>query len=68
VREIKKCPKCSGKMKPREPAGGAGEWAFKFRLKKLETNDFLGDKIHAFYCEDCGYIEFYKEMKKQKDS
>jgi len=61
--EVKKCPKCGGEMVSGEALVGWGYWGF--RLKK--TGDMVGDKIVAFYCKNCGYIEFYKEIKEQKE-
>jgi len=63
-KEVRKCPKCGGEMAPSEALVGYGVWGF--RLKKLETGDMIGDKIYALYCRNCGYIEFYKEMKEKK--
>jgi predicted nucleic-acid-binding Zn-ribbon protein len=63
-KEVRKCPKCSGEMVSGEAMVGYGYWGF--RLRKLETGNFIGDKIIPFYCKSCGYIEFYKEMKNKK--
>ena len=49
--EAKKCPKCSGEMK----SGRAPN----FRIMK--EGDLQGDAVRAFYCRDCGFVEFYKE-------
>jgi len=64
MNEAKKCPKCDGKM----VRGSEQTMDDAFRCtrggtegpKKLEQYDF---KIQPYYCEDCGYIEFYKERK-----
>lgn len=65
--EAKKCPKCSGQMMH-------GEVTREVRI--LKRGDFFGDKVHAFYCRDCGFIELYKEpstkepwrMQKQQEA
>jgi YgiT-type zinc finger domain-containing protein len=49
---IKKCPKCSGEMV-------SGEVAREVRI--LKEGDMVGDKVDAFFCRNCGFIEFYKE-------
>ena len=50
--QVGKCPKCGGEMKPaRIPTN--------FRI--LKSNDWYGDPAVAFYCQDCGFIELYKE-------
>lgn len=30
-----------------------------FRIQK--QGDFYGDRVHAFYCRECGFTELYKE-------
>jgi predicted RNA-binding Zn-ribbon protein involved in translation (DUF1610 family) len=52
-----KCPKCGGEMKP-------GRLTTNFRI--LKTNDWYGDPAMAFYCENCGFIELYKEPSTRK--
>jgi predicted Zn-ribbon and HTH transcriptional regulator len=62
--EVKKCPKCDGTM----IKGSEQTLDDAFRCTrggtedptKLEKFDF---RIQPYYCESCGYIEFYKEMK-----
>ena len=52
--EVKKCPKCNGRMEKRgliPPSTLGGFW------KPI--------RIIPFVCISCGYIEFYKEMKKK---
>jgi len=46
------CPKCGGEMK-------SGSVTASFRV--LKPGDLQGDKLYAFYCRDCGFIELYKE-------
>ena len=50
--QFEKCPKCGGEMKLGKPSGD-------FRI--LKSGDLVGDNIEAFYCEECGFIELYKE-------
>ena len=76
-KEVKKCPKCGGimmlgllSMKERvrlETDMGrrwvrffAGGWA-------LRREDLRSDMIVPYHCEDCGYIELYKRMKKKEE-
>ena len=30
-------------------------------IRILKTGDLYGDRICAYYCENCGFIELYKE-------
>jgi predicted nucleic-acid-binding Zn-ribbon protein len=53
-KEAMKCPKCGGEMKYGEIASYGG-----IRIRK--QGDLSGDRINAFYCQNCGFIEFYKE-------
>lgn len=61
--EVKKCPKCKGKM---VEAQRLVAQAFALRGAILPTvglakkGDILGDRVIPFYCTSCGYIEFYK--------
>jgi hypothetical protein len=32
-----------------------------------KKGDWYGDKVIPFFCNNCGYIEIYKEMKEKKD-
>jgi predicted nucleic-acid-binding Zn-ribbon protein len=64
VNEVKKCPKCAGKM----ARGSEQTLDVAFRCtrggtegpERLEKYNF---KIQPYYCENCGYIEFYKEKR-----
>jgi predicted nucleic-acid-binding Zn-ribbon protein len=47
-----KCPKCGGEMKP-------GRLSTNFRI--LKPNDWYGDPAVVLYCENCGFVELYKE-------
>lgn len=60
--EANKCPKCDGNM----IEGKVRTYAGVFSLKK--PGDIAGDRIRAFYCEDCGYIELRKEMPGGRDT
>ncbi len=57
-----KCPKCGGDM-----ARGDRLVPTPTHLAAIVTlakrGDIWGDDIVPFYCENCGYIELYKEMK-----
>jgi len=55
--EVKKCPKCSGKM---EEGRGLGGIAF------VKKGDLVGDRIIPYYCKNCGFIELYKKMKENR--
>jgi predicted RNA-binding Zn-ribbon protein involved in translation (DUF1610 family) len=52
-----KCPKCGGEMKP-------GRLATNFRI--LKPNDWYGDPATVYYCENCGFVELYKEPSTRK--
>ena len=60
--EVKKCPKCGGKM-----VEGSEQTLFDaFRCtrpdpKKLKERH--GNKIQPYYCKKCGYTEFYRQVK-----
>jgi predicted nucleic-acid-binding Zn-ribbon protein len=58
-KEVRKCPKCDGEM---EKGKGLAGYGFVRYAKK---GDLRGDKILAFHCEKCGFIELYKEKKDQ---
>jgi len=47
-----KCPKCGGEMK-------FGTTSGDFRI--LKQGDLMGDRADAFYCQNCGFVELYKE-------
>jgi len=54
--EVKKCPKCGGEMKKTEltrPPSLGGFWKPK--------------RIIPYVCQECGYIEIYKEMKEKRE-
>jgi len=51
-KEKGKCPKCGGEMKP-------GSTSHDFHI--LKEGDLVGDGVGALYCQDCGYVELYKD-------
>jgi len=62
---VKKCPKCSGRMiKGSEKTLNDAFRCTRPDSQKLEQYSF---KIQPYYCERCGYIEFYKEIKEKKE-
>ena len=69
--EAKKCPKCGAEMtKGSEQTlddafrctrgGTGGPEREKIERERLEKYNF---NIQPYCCENCGYIEFYKEKK-----
>jgi YgiT-type zinc finger domain-containing protein len=52
MKQVGKCPKCGGEMKSGKPSQD-------FRI--LKEGDLMGDGVEALYCQDCGFIELYKE-------
>ena len=59
--EVKKCPKCGGDIVEGDRLVAHTRVLAGVSLAK--KGDILGDRIIPYYCEKCGYIEFYKEMK-----
>ena len=59
--EVKKCPKCGEEMALGESV--AGRWGFRFR----KPGDWVGDRIIPYCRKKCSYIEFYKEIKCEKE-
>lgn len=59
--DVKVCPKCSGQMV--EASGLVTHTRVLAGVSLAKKGDILGDRIIPYYCEKCGYIEFYKEMK-----
>jgi predicted nucleic-acid-binding Zn-ribbon protein len=57
--ELKTCPKCGSNMQgPKELRGLTGE------IELVSIGGYAGDKIRAFCCDSCGYIELYREKRK----
>ncbi len=46
-----RCPKCRGEM----IQGEASNY-----VRILKPGDLSGDQVTAFYCRECGFVEFYK--------
>lgn len=46
------CPKCGGEMI---------EGTTSNYVRILKPGDMSGDLVDAFYCRECGFIEFYKK-------
>jgi len=61
VNEVKKCPKCSGKMV--EGSDETLDDAFRCTRPKPRKLKKYTYRIESYCCESCGYIEFYKEKK-----
>jgi predicted nucleic-acid-binding Zn-ribbon protein len=55
----KTCPKCSGKMREGTEEVFGNVFGCSRNVKYL--GKLQGNRIRAYYCEDCGYIELYKE-------
>jgi predicted nucleic-acid-binding Zn-ribbon protein len=51
-KEAKKCPKCGGEMM-------YGDVSRDVHI--LKQGDLVGDKLYAFFCRGCGFVELYKE-------
>ncbi len=59
--EVKKCPKCDGRMAKAEEEALGSFFGCTRNPKYIEA--LKGKKIESFLCNNCGYIEFYKKMK-----
>jgi predicted nucleic-acid-binding Zn-ribbon protein len=46
------CPKCGGEMI---------EGMTTNYIRILKQGDLSGDLVAAFYCRECGFVEFYKK-------
>jgi len=57
--EVKKCPKCGGEMAEGE------HFLFPYVSYLLAVES--GDTSILFSCKKCGYIELYKEMKRNRN-
>ena len=56
--ESKTCPKCGANMQgPKELRGLTGE------IELVSIGGYSGDKIRAFYCESCGFVELWEKTK-----
>jgi predicted nucleic-acid-binding Zn-ribbon protein len=63
--EVKKCPKCSREMVKAHRLVAHTKLLASVSLAK--EGALVGERIIPFYCVNCGYIEFYKEMRDGKD-
>jgi predicted nucleic-acid-binding Zn-ribbon protein len=63
--EVSKCPKCGGETKRRHLSG----YYSTGLLSDSDSFWFPGkrDKVIAFVCQKCGFIELYQEMKEKKE-
>jgi len=57
MREVKKCPKCDEDMKK-----GFRLVSFT-EITVAKEGQHVGDYIDVFMCQNCGFIELYKEKK-----
>lgn len=63
MRETKTCPKCGGKMRVGRLFGRAGiHKDIAWGNKMLESQ---WDRVLAYACKKCGYIETYLELKRR---
>ena len=53
-----KCSKCGGQLREDRHLQ-----VLNSEVELVEKEAFLGDKLRAFYCEQCGYVELYREKK-----
>jgi predicted nucleic-acid-binding Zn-ribbon protein len=60
-----KCPKCGGKMVKGATAEFGDVFACTRREEEKPEPQRL-DKVQPYYCEGCGYIEFYKEYRRER--
>ena len=56
MQEVKKCPKCGGLLEEGKGLASYGYVVFMRKDARLG-----GDKVFAFHCINCGYIELYKK-------
>ncbi len=50
----KKCPKCNADMRNDKKLGSYIEVSLR------KEDQFIGDKVLTFYCDNCGFIELYR--------
>jgi len=59
--EVKKCLKCGGIM----VKGSVENLGLAFgctRTEPKKPEDLPADRVQPYYCENCGYMEFYKKL------
>lgn len=54
----KTCSKCGSKMQEDKDLR-----ALNSEVELVSEHGFRGDKLKAFYCESCGYLELYRKKK-----
>jgi len=59
--EVKKCVRCGGELI--EEGRLIARTRVLAGVSLAQKGDIVGDRIIPYYCRECGYIEFYKEMK-----
>ena len=59
MNEVRTCTKCSGRMAKATAEIFGSVFGCTREPKYQEV--LRGEKIQSYYCEDCGYIEFYRE-------
>lgn len=59
--EGRECSKCGGQMFEADRL--VAQTSVPTSISLAKKGDIIGDRIIPFYCGNCGYIEFYKEMK-----
>ena len=62
--EVKKCPKCKGEM----IQGSKENLERNFACTRGEPHPEVPQlvKVQSYYCKNCGYIEFYREIKENE--
>ena len=65
--EVRKCPKCGGDMDRRALRVGGG--GYFVELSDSESVWKMGkhDRIAGYLCQECVFVELYRQMKKRKD-
>ena len=60
-KEVMKCPKCSGEM----IKGSKENLERNFACTRGEPHPEVAQtvKIQPYYCKNCGYMEFYREIR-----
>ena len=65
--EAKKCPKCGGEMERRTLRAGGG--GYFVGLSDSDSVWRMGrhERIVGFMCQGCGFVEFYRDVRKKKE-